>query len=596
MLEDVLMLPGLEELVKEAKSVELDKSVGDGLDEMSVLARPRELVDRTRSIELDEPIEDVLKEGSVLVESVELVEETRSELDESAADVLEDGSALEEVSVLVESEELLEETRSDELGDAVMDMLEETSVLEELIKETRSVELDESAEGVSERLAEDEESTKVLVTLKIPESVELIEVEGFELIAELVGLTGESVGELDVVALALEGTVLEILSVVEDMEVAVGKFEDTLAEDETPVSIELEMVEDAEEVEPLSMLNIEVGRSDELDESLPELEAELADIGADEGVLVAVELIIEVAGPAPDADEEALIVVGLITEVAGLALDANEEVLIAVELIVEVELVVEVAELALDVAELDIELVLCIMEVELLVVAKLLVLETTELELLDVGKLLVLDTAEVELLVAGVELEVILDVMKVEVELVEKGADEEVLVTVELIIEVAGPALDVDVLDTELVLCIMEVGLLVFAELLVLETTELELLDVGKLLVLDIREAKLLVTGVELEVILDVKELETLATCDVLEILVALEEACVDDMLEDVAPELLLDAELGVLEIPGEFLLLDAVLLWRDVAKDIGVDRELDELPKEDNIADDKFVSFPSVA
>ena len=85
-----------------------------------------------------------------------------------------------------------------------------------------------------------------------------------------------------------------------------------------------------------------------------------------------------------------------------------------------------------------------------------------------------------------------------------------------------------------------------------------------------------------------------------LEIDVMVEEACADDVLDEelgifeVLLDMLLDAELGVLEIPIELLLLDAVLLWRDVDNDIGVD--VDELAKEDNIDDEMIVSFPSVA
>ena len=155
-----------------------------------------------------------------------------------------------------------------------------------------------------------------------------------------------------------------------------------------------------------------------------------------------------------------------------------------------------------------------------------------------------------------------------------------------------------------------------------------ELLNEGEVLILDVAEFELLVivVGVELEMILDIMELVLLAICDVLDINVVVEEACADDILEDgallllvdeemgifevmldmlldvelgiyeVVLDMLFDAELGVLEIPVELLLLDAVLLWRDVDNDIGVDPELDELAKEDNNDDEMIVSFPSVA
>ena len=120
-----------------------------------------------------------------------------------------------------------------------------------------------------------------------------------------------------------------------------------------------------------------------------------------------------------------------------------------------------------------------------------------------------------------------------------------------------------------------------------------------------------LVVSVELEMILDVIELVLLAICDVLDIIVVVEDAFADEVLEDgtliilldeekgtfeVELNMLLDAKLGVLEIPLELLILDPVLLWRDVDNDIGVDLELDELVEEDNIDDERFVSFPSVA
>ena len=456
-------------------------------------------------------------------------------------------------------EELAEGAESVELDKSVGDILEEVSVLigfEELAEGARSVELDESVRDMLEEvsvLVEDKESTNVLVTLETLVSVELTEMRESELVGELAALVEESVRKLDVVALTLEGPVLDTLSVVDEMEVTADELKD-----DTPPPVELEinevaedglelvediedgleemikelvMIEDwlspelvegsnvLEKVEPLSVLKIEVLGSAELDEPLSELEIALVDAGADEEVIVTVELIGEEIGP------------------------------------------------ALDISELNMELVLGTTELELPVVVVLLVLEITELELLDGGKVLILDVAEFELLIAGVELEVILDIIELELPII--------------------------------------------VELLALEMIELELLDGGEVLILDVAEFELLNGDVELEVILDIMELVLLAICDVLEINIVVEEACADDILEDgallvlldvelgifeVVLDMLLDAELGVLEIPLELLLLDAVLLWRDVDNDIGVDLELEELAKEANIDDEMIVSFPSVA
>lgn len=126
--------------------------------------------------------------------------------------------------------------------------------------------------------------------------------------------------KLDEFALALEGSVLEILSVVDEMEVTAGELKDKLVEDDTPLLVELEVNEVAEdglelsedgedglegmlkelvpivgwlfaelvegsnvleEVEPILVLKIEVLESTELDELLLELEVALIDTGAD---------------------------------------------------------------------------------------------------------------------------------------------------------------------------------------------------------------------------------------------------------------------------------------------------------------------------
>ena len=240
---------------------------------------------------------------------------------------------------------------------------------EELAEGAEPVELKESAEVVSEFLVEDEESTDVLVALETRVSVELTGVKESELVGELVAPVEESVGELDVVALALEGPVLDTLSVVDEMEVTVGEFKDELAEDDAALPVELEVNEAAEDglelskdvedgleemlkelvtiedwlsaelVEGSNVLEeVEVLRSAELDEKLSELEVALIDTGVDEEVLVTVELIGDEVG------------------------------------------------LALDISELNIELVLGTTELELSVIVELLVLEMTELELLNGGE------------------------------------------------------------------------------------------------------------------------------------------------------------------------------------------------------------------
>ena len=383
------------------------------------------------------------------MESVGLIDSGLVELDKSV------GDTLEEVSVLIRFKELAEGARSVKLNEPVRDMLEEVSVL--------------------------------------VGSSELIE---------------ESVGKLDVVALALEGPVLDTLSVVDEMEVTAGELKDELAEDDTPPSVELEINEVAED--GLELV-------EDIEDGLEEMIKELV----------------------------------IIEDWLSAELVEGSNVLEKVEL-------------------------LSVLKIEVLVSAEL-------------------DEPLSEL----------------EVALVDAGADKEVIVTVELIGEEVGPALDISELNIELVIGTTELELAVIVALLILEMTELDLLAGGAVLILDVAKFELLVADVELEVILDIMELVLLAICDVLEMNVVVEEACADNVLEDGALgllldeelgifemmlDMLLDAELGVLEIPLELLLLDAVLLWRDVDNDIGVDLELEELAKEDNIDDEMIVSFPSVA
>ena len=67
------------------------------------------------------------------------------------------------------------------------------------------------------------------------------------LVGELVALVEESVGKLDVVALALEGSALDILTVDDEMEVTAGKLKAELVEDDIPLSVELKVNEVAED-------------------------------------------------------------------------------------------------------------------------------------------------------------------------------------------------------------------------------------------------------------------------------------------------------------------------------------------------------------
>ena len=280
---------------------------------------------------------------------------------------------------------------------------------EELAEEARSVELDKSVKDMLEEVS-------ILVG-----SSELVE---------------ELVGELDVVALALEGPVFDTLSVVVEMEVTAGELKDELAEDDTPLSVELEVNEVTEDGLELSE-DIEDGLGEMLKELVTIedwLSAELA-----EGSNVLDEVLkIEVLGSA-EFDEP-------LSELE-VDTDADEEVLAAVELIED-----EVG-LTLDISELNIELVLDTTELGLPVIVELIVIEMTELKLLGEEEVLILDIAEFELLVAGVELDVILD--------------------------------------------IMELGLPIIVELIVLEMTELEMLDEGGEL-LDGGEEELLDGGEEL--------------------------------------------------------------------------------------------------
>ena len=158
------------------------------------------------------------------------------------------------LALLVDGEEV--DDRSLELWRSLFEIvwkfvLEEEPILaesRERVKNGEYVGLDESTEAVLERLADDVEYKSGLGVLAILVSVELLEVEESELVAERVALVETLVGDLDVPAIALGVSVLDILSVFEDSELDTGELEGTLAEDEIPLSIELDIAEDADVV------------------------------------------------------------------------------------------------------------------------------------------------------------------------------------------------------------------------------------------------------------------------------------------------------------------------------------------------------------
>ena len=124
---------------------------------------------------------------------------------------------------------------------------------------------------MSERLAGDEESTNVLVTVEILEAVELVGVKESELIEELVALDETSVEEVDAVALVLEGSVLGTLSMLVELESIAGELENTLIEDELPLSLELGIVGDAEEGLGLEVADGGLELSGDIDDELKEV-------------------------------------------------------------------------------------------------------------------------------------------------------------------------------------------------------------------------------------------------------------------------------------------------------------------------------------
>ena len=409
-----------------------------------------------------------------------------------------------------------------------------------------------------------------------------------ELVPETVALVETSVGEFDALAVALEVLIPEKLSVADESESIAGPLEDEVAEDEIPLSIEFENVEGAELV-----VKAEVG-----EEGL-----ELSGDIEDEGEVVPRTLVIVEGGLSAE-----LVDTNVVLDVFGILS------VLAIE-----ELTSDELELPGDVKD--------VLEVVLRI---LVVIESwLPAEIVDTGVVV----EAVELLSVLVIEELIgneLDepVPKPEMELIDAGPEDDVLDAIELVGVEAGLALDVELVDMigetedvklDVVLeetAIIELVVKPFdiveemddVELVTDETVSEMLIDgkvlvAGEVLVLNITELGLLVDGVELaiaEVELLVGGLLVLLV--ELETLVVGEEACADDMLEDDELGLPLDVVLGVTEVdelrlPLELLLLDAVLLWSEVVRDIGVDVELFEPvdEDEDDIDDEEVVSFPSV-
>ena len=215
--ESVLVVGSMLVEEAEAESAELEEYTTDVLEEGSVVGF-EELVEEARSVELEISIEEAVLEGSVLVGPIELVEESGSIEFEVIKDTLEEGSVL--------------------------------------------VGLGESAEAVLERLGDDDESKGVLATLEIEES---------ELIAEIVLLVETSVGGFDALAVALEVLVLDILSVIDEMEVTAGELDEILAVDGVPLSMEFEIVEDVEMMLEVKVREDVLGLSGDVEAGLEEV-------------------------------------------------------------------------------------------------------------------------------------------------------------------------------------------------------------------------------------------------------------------------------------------------------------------------------------
>lgn len=214
----LLLVPEVAELVlvSELESLPVDVSADDkpDVDEFG----PAD--------EVEEPA-DVEKSES---ESIE-VEIPSLEVDETSV----------ETEAVIGLEDIVVEPRSVEPNELTEDVVEARSVLAE---SEEPVGLDESADAVLERLADDEESVSVLNTLDMLVSVELRERKESELVPETVALVETSVGEFDALAVTLE--IPDTLSAVDESESTAGWLEDRVAEDEIPLSVELENVEDAE--------------------------------------------------------------------------------------------------------------------------------------------------------------------------------------------------------------------------------------------------------------------------------------------------------------------------------------------------------------
>ena len=190
------------------------------------------------------------------------------------------------------------------------------------------------------------------------------------------------------------------------------------------------------------------------------------------------------------------------------------------------------------------------------------------------------DVTTVELLIGG-ELVDVTSELLVELlgdgELVELVVDGEAVDVTIIELLVDGEAVDTMDVDTA------EVELLIDSEIVDVEAVDLVEVEVP------------VDTGVlSVELIVEITETGPLVNCDALEILVVVEAACVDGILEIKVVSRLLD---DVWELTLVVMKVDAagpVLLFCEVIRDTGVDTELDELFDED-IDDEEVVLLPSV-
>ena len=246
--------------------------------------------------------------------------------------------------------------------------------------------------------------------------------------------------------------------------------------------------------------------------------------------------------------------------------------------------------------------------------------DVTTVELLVGGELV---DVTMELLVELLGDSELVDVTMMELLVELLAAGELVELVVELLIE--GEAVDVTsielLVDDEAVdttdVDTVEVKLLIDDE--AIDRAEFELLvgdEVVDVEAVDLVEVEVPVdTGLlGVELILEVTEIGPLVDCGALEILIVVEAACVDEILETSVVSRLLDdvwelalvvmkldaagpevsEELTLLLLGLLLLVLDAVLLFCEVVRDTGVDTELDELFDED-IDDEEVILVASV-